>query len=120
MNFFKRSAWNLAYKSVFYTVRDHADKLEAHFANGGNLNESAGAFGTAEQYAQKLSVELDKIREMATSFAFLSLYKLFHLWIALFGESVGAPSVNSNTRGIQSPLTSASVRIVVVSRVAIR
>ncbi len=66
MNFFKRSAWNLAYKSVFYTVRDHADKLEAHFANGGNQNESAGAFGTAEQYAQKLSVELDKIREMAS------------------------------------------------------
>ncbi len=65
MNFFKRSAWNLAYKSVFFTVRDHADKLEAHFANGGSLDENAGPFGTAEQYAQKLAVELNKIREMA-------------------------------------------------------
>ncbi len=65
MNFFKNAAWYLAFKSSMITIRDHSRKLEEHLERGHSLSERAGAFGSAEVYAERLETELFRLRDMA-------------------------------------------------------
>lgn len=57
----------MAYKSLMVTVRDHAKKLEAHLTAGRDLDAEAGAFGSAEKYAERLEQEFFKIRDLANA-----------------------------------------------------